>query len=144
MVTCHLAFALSSLCSGTVRLTSPVMKILGSTRSSGTCSGYELISGGAAPTGTATRSSMSVGCTGVERSSLTPYASRFTSRGTTTRATMDSSGRFVGIVERSEEHTSELQSRRDLVCRLLLEKKKKKKHLFFVHEESKTTTTMKS
>src|SRR5438874_5843696 len=26
--------------------------------------------------------------------------------------------------ERSEEHTSELQSRRDLVCRLLLEKKK--------------------
>src|SRR5579871_6978871 len=29
-------------------------------------------------------------------------------------------------VSRSEEHTSELQSRRDLVCRLLLEKKKKK------------------
>src|SRR5690349_23124812 len=29
---------------------------------------------------------------------------------------------------RSEEHTSELQSRRDLVCRLLLEKKKKKQH----------------
>src|SRR5690349_22330587 len=29
-------------------------------------------------------------------------------------------------VVRSEEHTSELQSRRDLVCRLLLEKKKKK------------------
>src|SRR5690349_23778952 len=28
-------------------------------------------------------------------------------------------------VARSEEHTSELQSRRDLVCRLLLEKKKK-------------------
>src|SRR5690349_23712115 len=27
---------------------------------------------------------------------------------------------------RSEEHTSELQSRRDLVCRLLLEKKKKR------------------
>src|SRR5438874_3933869 len=32
-----------------------------------------------------------------------------------------------GSVMRSEEHTSELQSRRDLVCRLLLEKKKKKK-----------------
>src|SRR3712207_9093553 len=30
--------------------------------------------------------------------------------------------------ERSEEHTSELQSRQYLVCRLLLEKKKKKKH----------------
>src|SRR5206468_11341389 len=30
------------------------------------------------------------------------------------------------IAARSEEHTSELQSRSDLVCRLLLEKKKKK------------------
>src|SRR2546421_5211926 len=29
-------------------------------------------------------------------------------------------------IPRSEEHTSELQSRSDLVCRLLLEKKKKK------------------
>src|SRR2546421_1939417 len=29
---------------------------------------------------------------------------------------------------RSEEHTSELQSRSDLVCRLLLEKKKKNSH----------------
>src|SRR6266496_6366448 len=29
------------------------------------------------------------------------------------------------VLLRSEEHTSELQSRRDLVCRLLLEKKKK-------------------
>src|SRR5207249_10013679 len=33
-----------------------------------------------------------------------------------------------GEKERSEEHTSELQSRFDLVCRLLLEKKKKKKN----------------
>src|SRR5690349_24183170 len=31
---------------------------------------------------------------------------------------------------RSEEHTSELQSRRDLVCRLLLEKKKKKNNTY--------------
>src|SRR2546421_8322762 len=31
-------------------------------------------------------------------------------------------------VARSEEHTSELQSRSDLVCRLLLEKKKKRKN----------------
>src|SRR5690349_24011125 len=30
---------------------------------------------------------------------------------------------------RSEEHTSELQSRRDLVCRLLLEKKKNTKNI---------------
>src|SRR5206468_5362574 len=39
-------------------------------------------------------------------------------------------GAFVSIdgeggLQRSEEHTSELQSRSDLVCRLLLEKKKK-------------------
>src|SRR5260221_7149956 len=35
---------------------------------------------------------------------------------------------FVPLVAaRSEEHTSELQSHSDLVCRLLLEKKKKKK-----------------
>src|SRR5438034_8513981 len=33
----------------------------------------------------------------------------------------------AGDLERSEEHTSELQSHSDLVCRLLLEKKKKKK-----------------
>src|SRR5476651_2912802 len=32
----------------------------------------------------------------------------------------------VGFDERSEEHTSELQSRQYLVCRLLLEKKKPK------------------
>src|SRR2546422_6413474 len=31
----------------------------------------------------------------------------------------------AGQIERSEEHTSELQSRLHLVCRLLLEKKKK-------------------
>ena len=34
----------------------------------------------------------------------------------------------MGYARRSEEHTSELQSRSDLVCRLLLEKKKNKKH----------------
>src|SRR2546421_3350921 len=33
--------------------------------------------------------------------------------------------RLGGGIARSEEHTSELQSRSDLVCRLLLEKKKK-------------------
>src|SRR5437773_8195171 len=32
----------------------------------------------------------------------------------------------TGGIDRSEEHTSELQSHHDLVCRLLLEKKKKK------------------
>src|SRR5690349_24182342 len=39
---------------------------------------------------------------------------------------------------RSEEHTSELQSRRDLVCRLLLEKKKKRK--FILSDISKSST----
>src|SRR5438034_2462649 len=39
----------------------------------------------------------------------------------------DSSGIVDEVGERSEEHTSELQSHSDLVCRLLLEKKKKKK-----------------
>src|SRR5690606_668792 len=35
--------------------------------------------------------------------------------------------RQLVVVDRSEEHTSELQSRENLVCRLLLEKKKKNK-----------------
>src|SRR5690349_23717511 len=39
-------------------------------------------------------------------------------------------GNLARFHVRSEEHTSELQSRRDLVCRLLLEKKKKKKKKF--------------
>src|SRR6266403_474679 len=36
---------------------------------------------------------------------------------------------IIGYRQRSEEHTSELQSRRDLVCRLLLEKKKKNQNI---------------
>src|SRR3712207_6941536 len=36
---------------------------------------------------------------------------------------------LVAVAERSEEHTSELQSRQYLVCRLLLEKKNKIAHL---------------
>src|SRR6266567_6418276 len=35
-----------------------------------------------------------------------------------------------GVVERSEEHTSELQSQSNLVCRLLLEKKKTDRNVF--------------
>src|SRR5258705_9572532 len=40
------------------------------------------------------------------------------------------------LPSRSEEHTSELQSLRHLVCRLLLEKKKKKthRHLMNIHQ----------
>src|SRR5215475_15580703 len=45
---------------------------------------------------------------------------------------------------RSEEHTSELQSRENLVCRLLLEKKKKKKtHILFSKKKKKKTKTKK-
>src|SRR3989442_10743695 len=49
-------------------------------------------------------------------------------------------GEWVGIRldmnhVRSEEHTSELQSRPHLVCRLLLEKKKKKKKKHNKHEQ---------
>src|SRR5258705_9085396 len=40
----------------------------------------------------------------------------------------------VGVASRSEEHTSELQSLRHLVCRLLLEKKKKKKNVRILGE----------
>src|SRR2546428_1121659 len=41
-------------------------------------------------------------------------------------------GQAEAVGSRSEEHTSELQSRSDLVCRLLLEKKKKKRHMIIV------------
>src|SRR5205823_13683950 len=44
------------------------------------------------------------------------------------RANLPGERDVVGVVERSEEHTSELQSLAYLVCRLLLEKKKKKTH----------------
>src|SRR6266536_5929199 len=50
-------------------------------------------------------------------------------RGSSHPALLDQLARLIGArpgLERSEEHTSELQSRVDLVCRLLLEKKKKK------------------
>src|SRR5205085_8469466 len=41
--------------------------------------------------------------------------------------TRDFEAEFIQMAPRSEEHTSELQSQSNLVCRLLLEKKKKKK-----------------
>src|SRR5258707_11743726 len=82
------------------------------------------------------------------RSTLFPYTTLFRSRRTTAaggcragrpgaqRAAADRGlaarhlaprqGPGTGAEQRSEEHTSELQSRQYLVCRLLLEKKKKK------------------
>src|SRR5260370_30436405 len=47
----------------------------------------------------------------------------------------------TGIPVRSEEHTSELQSHLNLVCRLLLEKKKQSPHYHAKHQiRSKATT----
>src|SRR5438477_1084096 len=73
------------------------------------------------------------------RSTLFPYTTLFRSRGPracrngwsspSTRCVRCSprSSRSSASTSRSEEHTSELQSHVNLVCRLLLEKKKKKK-----------------
>src|SRR5438874_7844201 len=71
------------------------------------------------------------------RSTLFPYTTLFRSeeRRETPDLLRENSERAHELAElpdeafgelRSEEHTSELQSRRDLVCRLLLEKKKKR------------------
>src|SRR5258707_7783768 len=86
------------------------------------------------------------------RSTLFPYTTLFRSHGLAVRMKFHGAGfgrrsyleswhmtwlgrfcsRFLALFRkrnaRSEEHTSELQSRQYLVCRLLLEKKKKNKH----------------
>src|SRR2546430_13285388 len=75
------------------------------------------------------------------RSTLFPYTTLFRSSEASCRMTRasvprcsDISGlRLCGMVmlpTRSEEHTSELQSQSNLVCRLLLEKKKKKQYSY--------------
>src|SRR5438034_5809566 len=71
------------------------------------------------------------------RSTLFPYTTLFRSGARRQKAEgrrqsgrcvrVSSSAPPVGTAFRSEEHTSELQSHSDLVCRLLLEKKKKTK-----------------
>src|SRR5438874_8007255 len=64
------------------------------------------------------------------RSTLFPYTTLFRSASTQSAVDRETAtvrqiiGQRQGGDRRSEEHTSELQSRRDLVCRLLLEKKK--------------------
>src|SRR5690349_25144260 len=66
------------------------------------------------------------------RSTLFPYTTLFRSvvwmrrHARAMKRELETSAAAALIQGRSEEHTSELQSRRDLVCRLLLEKKKKK------------------
>src|SRR5690606_41752652 len=60
------------------------------------------------------------------RSTLFPYTTLFRSPGRNRgHAGYNPVRAFPGRLGRSEEHTSELQSRENLVCRLLLEKKKK-------------------
>src|SRR5260221_10088993 len=63
------------------------------------------------------------------RSTLFPYTTLFRSTRTAAQPTEPSMTKslFISlpVTDRSEEHTSELQSHSDLVCRLLLEKKKK-------------------
>src|SRR2546426_6574006 len=73
------------------------------------------------------------------RSTLFPYTTLFRSSSTNLiakqmrgemhmRTTINSMARTIStpqVIHRSEEHTSELQSPCNLVCRLLLEKKKK-------------------
>src|SRR6266478_9069517 len=67
------------------------------------------------------------------RSTLFPYTTLFRSLVASMRTAIVMSGfrpassRMTHRDERSEEHTSELQSQSNLVCRLLLEKQKKKK-----------------
>src|SRR6266496_5909912 len=61
------------------------------------------------------------------RSTLFPYTTLF--RSPARHCGLASAARRAWRRDgRSEEHTSELQSRRDLVCRLLLEKKKRTIH----------------
>src|SRR2546421_10273903 len=63
------------------------------------------------------------------RSTLFPYTTLFRSKPTRAMWPIQigkGSSKTLRVYLRSEEHTSELQSRSDLVCRLLLEKKKKK------------------
>src|SRR6266511_5789359 len=59
------------------------------------------------------------------RSTLFPYTTLFRSQPRGPRAALAARAGRPGPGPRSEEHTSELQSRENLVCRLLLEKTKK-------------------
>src|SRR2546429_4207972 len=74
------------------------------------------------------------------RSTLFPYTTLFRSRDQLWRQlrelfwpvgiVVDSDRHHDRVALRSEEHTSELQSRLHLVCRLLLEKKKQYQHFY--------------
>src|SRR5256885_13109217 len=87
------------------------------------------------------------------RSTLFPYTTLFRSRPHAaqrgdvrrTAARLRLSVVRHPLVRRSEEHTSELQSPCNLVCRLLLEKKKNKEHttyIFLKHQNSAAYDTL--
>src|SRR5688572_32389168 len=84
------------------------------------------------------------------RSTLFPYTTLFRSSGCCRQAQQESGGpgrKGCGLSvqeERSEEHTSELQSQSNLVCRLLLEKKKKKTKYYLCIIYQKTSYTLMS
>src|SRR5438270_10461034 len=91
------------------------------------------------------------------RSTLFPYTTLFRSSFGGREAVLQSKNQGIGIsalvffaavrqifvrgtvaedlMFRSEEHTSELQSQSNLVCRLLLEKKKKEKFIHQIHKK---------
>src|SRR5947209_11519315 len=80
------------------------------------------------------------------RSTLFPYTTLFRSDELPTFTILVPLYKEAGVVPdlvRSEEHTSELQSRQYLVCRLLLEKKKKKKKQQIHDKKHKKTTETK-
>src|SRR6266853_2730541 len=70
------------------------------------------------------------------RSTLFPYTTLFRSQ--CPPPSPDSSFGLCRPAWRSEEHTSELQSQSNLVCRLLLEKKKKKQNVTNSAKKKKT------
>src|SRR2546421_6715427 len=78
------------------------------------------------------------GLTGLEFGAINQHLRRRLISGSVNKVT----GFFMRL-ERSEEHTSELQSRSDLVCRLLLEKKKKKNTTTITIEQKKNIYTTK-
>src|SRR5688572_32515504 len=76
------------------------------------------------------------------RSTLFPYTTLFRSITSSPRSSslIERAWPIKPALPRSEEHTSELQSQSNLVCRLLLEKKKKKQN-HHLYPEMKLTTT---
>src|SRR5205807_6316894 len=81
------------------------------------------------------------------RSTLFPYTTLFRSWSARSKATCASpefraAGLWRGLLARSEEHTSELQSPCNLVCRLLLEKKKNKMRQNFHGDPPLSTFTL--